>query len=460
MARGHPLPLVLVCLAIAVGCGDDGPAGAQQAARCDDVGAWSIANVGDASSGGVIGRFGDRVVGWSDPPGELRRLHLASTCGEGQIDLVLEGDLEGNGTSVIVGDELVVQGEDAAVRVDPQTGATHKLFDAVFDTMLPTPQGGVLALGIGGKLQVHNDPANPDAEPVLLLDGAAWLPRPDVDVPPPWPHLWSDGSQTFGLSVDFELMRVPLSGAEPQIELPEVQEFHVLDGGRAVAWRGLDGDVLTVTNLDNDSEIFSSPQNNPQWDAQEAGRWALIITDQGRLVNLDDGNVIEPVDFEPMKIVATNTDNALLVGTAKGSVAMGYWLLGPDGQLSNLIGPDGCAEFDSKVTPGGVVIPEGECDPVNTLYNANDVMMMHPYDGGAPIELGERESFTFSVVDDRWIVSWDEDGGSGLGELSGDAPDSGRTPMANNVTIADVVVDGLDVFYFQDGRGVERYRLP
>lgn len=466
MSRGRPLLRHYGLLATMAGlaasasaCGDDDNNAAQQADRCGDVGAWSIAPASDATNGGVVGLIGDRVVSWSDAPGMLRRLHIASDCGDGAIDVILEGSLEGDGTTVVAGPDLVVLAEDAALRLDLNTGESHPLFGAVFETMESTPMG-LLALGLGGKILLHPNPADASAEATVLLDGLAWLPRPGAEEPPTWPHLWTDGSQTFGLTIDFELMRVPLNGAEPQLELVDVEEFHILDGGRKVAWREIDGDTLVVTNLDNDEEFYSSPQPAPNWDAQEVGRWALITTDRGRLLNLDTGVVVEPVDFNPTRIVETGTDSALLVGNPNGSVALGYWLIGPGGELSSFLAPDGCLDFDSKVTPLGVIVPDGECDPQNTLYNAADVMMLHPYDRSAPQTLGERAAFVYWALDGDFIVSWDEAGGSGFGEMTADSPDSDPRLIADHVTIAEPVIDARDVYYFQDGVGVERYRLP
>ncbi|MEM7153656.1 MAG: hypothetical protein AAF799_12490 [Myxococcota bacterium] len=434
-------------------CGQDDDTGQQLASRCGEPGQWSLTRVPSASNGGVIGLVGDHVVSWSSD-GDITMLHGSDTCGEGSVDV----ELDAAGQFVHVDDHVFVLADASAVRFDPASGSTHAAFGAVFPQMHATP-AGLLALGIGGKLLLHPNPADPAVEAEVLSEGVAWLPRADDADPPGWPHLWTDGSQTFALSVDFELLRVPLDGSEPVIELEEVEEFHIVDGGRKVLWRGLGGAMLTMTDLGSGEEIFTIEQSTGRWSATEVGRWVLLTTDKGRLLNLDDGSVTEPVDFNPTAITDTGTDNVLLTGIANGSTARGYWLLSPTGTPSTFLAPDACLEFDSQVTADGVIIPEGPCDPNTALFNPRDTMALHPFAGGAPQTLGERFGFDYAALQDGFILSWNERVGTDEGELTADSPAGDPIIMGDGVSRTFPTVDGLDAYFFRLGEGVQRFAI-
>lgn len=442
--------LALVGLALAAtACGGDEPTDPQQAGRCGDPGSWPLASAPAATNGSVVAVVGDRVVARSTEDAEM--LHIAGTCGESPVSLELTGE------PVVAGGHVLLVGEAETLRVDPESGATNRAFGPVFREIHETP-AGLLALGIGGKLLLDPDPTDAE-EPTLLFEGGAWLPRNPTPDSPAWPHLWTDGTQTFALSTAFELNRVPLAGGDPVVELTEVEEFHVLDGGRRIAWRGLGGDMLTVTDLDTDTEQFSTPQDDGNWGAEQAGRWVLLTTDRGRLLDLDSSTVVEPVDFDPVRIVDTGTDRALLVGYPNGSPELGYWTIGADGELASFLPADPCLEFDSQVEPAGIVIPTGACDPLTSLYNPIDEMQLIPFGGGAPQPLGMRYGFSYQVLQDGFILSWAEEPGSGKGELSADSPDTEQVVLADEVTSGPPVVEGLDAYYFQLGRGVQRFTL-
>lgn len=445
------LALVGSLFAAASACGDDEPADSQQASRCGDPGSWPLLSAPDAVGGGVLGVVEGRVVAHSTQDGTTM-LHGTGTCGDSPVSA------EVTGAPQVVGTTVLAVGPEQALRFDPVSGATHRAFGPVFTEIHDTP-AGLLALGIGGKLLLHPDPADAALEPTVLLEGAAWLPRTITADTPGWPHLWTDGTQTFALSTDFELVRVALGGGEPQVELTEVQEFHVVDEGRKVLWRGLTGEMLTLTDLGTGEELWSIEQRDGNWSANQVGSWILVTTDRGRLVNVDSGLVIEPVEFDAIEIVPTNVDVALLVGYPNGSIDRGYWTIAPEGTLRVMLAPDGCLEFDSQIEPTGIVTPDAPCDPLTSLYNPLDDMVLNPFDGGAPEPLGTRFGFAYQILEAGFVLSWTEVPGAGKGELSADSPSTEPVVLADEVTIAPPVVEGLDAYYFELGRGVQRFTI-
>lgn len=443
--------LALVGLALLTACGGDDPTDPQQAGRCGDPGSWPLVSASSATAGGVVAVLDGRVIARSTTA-EGQMLHTVGTCGESPVTIELPGEPQ------VVGPHLLVVGEAETLRVDPSSGATQRTFGPVFREIHSTP-AGLLALGIGGKLLLHPDPSDASVTATTLLEGTAWLPRNPTADSPKWPHLWTDGTQTFALSTEFELMRVALAGGEPRVELTEVEEFHVLAGGTIVAWRTLGGDVLTVTDLGTGDEIFSTPQDDGSWAIDEVGSWSLVSTDRGRLLNLDTGAVIEPVDFDPVQIVDTGTDRALLVGYPNGSPERGYWTIAPDGTLSSFLPADACLDYDSRIEPDGIVVPVGDCDPQTSLYSPIDEMELRPFGGGPPQTLGMRYGFGYQVLRDGFILSWDEVPGEGRGELSADSPSTEKIILADDVTSTPAVVEDLDAYYFELGRGVQRFTI-
>ena len=85
--------------------------------------------------------------------------------------------------------------------------------------------------------------------------------------------------------------------------------------------------------------------------------------------------------------------------------------------------------------------------------------MLHPFGGGAPQALGERFGFQYAVLQDGFVLSWDEEPGTGQGELSADSPGTEPVVLADEVTRTPPVVEGLDAYYFQLGRGVQRFTI-
>ncbi|MCA9654627.1 MAG: hypothetical protein KC501_32230 [Myxococcales bacterium] len=443
------LALVGLALATISACGSDEPDDPQQAGRCGEPGSWPLVSAAGATDGGVVGLAGGRVIARAtDDAGSM--LHAVGTCGESPVALELVGE------PLVVGGHALMVGDTEALRVDPTTGATHRAFGPVFREIHDTP-AGLLALGIGGKLLLNPDPAR--AEPTTLFEGAAWLPRAGAADAPAWPHLWTDGARSFALSTAFELVEVPLGGGDPRVVLTEVEEFHVLDEGRVVAWRGFGGSTLVVTELATGDALLSTPQSDGSWGAEQAGRWVLLTTDRGRLLHLDTAIVIEPVDFDPFQLAPTDTDRVLLVGRPNGSPERGYWTIAPDGTIASFLPPDACLEFDSQIEPTGVVVPDEPCDPQNTLYKPEDELVLHPFGGGAPQALGERFGFQYAVLQDGFVLSWDEEPGTGQGELSADSPGTEPVVLADEVTRTPPVVEGLDAYYFQLGRGVQRFTI-